>query len=237
LFLTQDAIPTEANCLEELIKAVQDDDIACAYGRQIAPKDATRIEVLSRQINYPSISFVRSAKDIPSLQIRAFFLSNSCCLYKRDLYLQCGGFQHDLPSNEDMLIAAKFMQNNYRIAYCASACILHEHNTTLKRWCQRSFDSGAFMEMYSRQLGNVRATAEGKKYVLFIIKELLREGRIFSVFYFCLICMGRLLYDRAGRRYTRLTNASILRRTQNPAFWQRYLREEGAAYTSDPLLK
>jgi rhamnosyltransferase len=232
-FLTQDAIPADENCLEELIKAIHDEDIACAYGRQIVSDDATRIEQLNRLVNYPTQGFVRSAEDIPSLQIRTFFLSNTCCLYKRDIYLRCGGFQHNLPMNEDMLIAAGFIRQGYRTAYCANARVWHMHHMTLKQWYQRSFDTGAFMEMYSRELNGVKAYGVGKKYVFFVIRQLLREGRILSFLFFDLICAVRLLGDCDGHRYMNLSKHSILRRTQNPVFWQRYMHDNCAAYTSD----
>ncbi|MEG0493921.1 MAG: glycosyltransferase family 2 protein [Clostridia bacterium] len=224
-FLTQDAIPADASCLEELIRAVSDEKVACAYGRQIAAEDASRLEQLNRQHNYPSQSFVRSAKDIPSCQIRAFFLSNTCCLYKREPYLRCGGFEQSLPTNEDMLMAANFLHHGYATAYCAQARVQHTHHLSLKQWYQRSFDIGAFTTMFQKQLEGVKAQGAGKQYALFIIKQLLKEGHVLSFFHFGLICVARLLGDRAGHRFQKLPNRAILRRTQNKGFWQRYLND------------
>lgn len=147
-FLTQDAIPVDSRCLEELLGAVREEDIACAYGRQRAPENGDRIEQLNHMNNYPEQSFVRSSKDIPALQIRAFFISNTYCLYKRETYLSCGGFHHFLQTNEDMLMVANFLKHGYRIAYCASACVWHTHHSTLKQWYRRSFDTGAFLAMF-----------------------------------------------------------------------------------------
>ena len=232
-FLTQDAIPANEYCLEELLNAVQEADIACAYARQIASEDATQIEKLNRLANYPLEGFVRSKEDIQALQIRAFFLSNSCCLYKRDIYERCGGFQNYLPTNEDMLMASTFLYSGYRTAYCAKACVYHTHNMTLKQWYQRSFDTGAFLEMYSRQLHGVASQSAGKKYVFFIMTQLLKKRRIFSVFYFCLICVARFLGDYMGHNFVVFSKRSILRKTQNPAFWQKYLNDNSATYTID----
>lgn len=221
-FLTQDAIPADPHCLSELIKAVQDEKVACAYGRQMAPKSSGRIDQLNRKANYSSHGFVRSSASIPSLQIRAFFLSNTCCLYKRDLYIRCGGFRHDLPTNEDMLMAATFLHNGYSTAYCAEARVWHIHQMTLKQWYQRSFDIGAFTELFQKELEGVETHGEGKKYSFSIMKQLLREGRILSFFYFGVICAVRLLGDSEGHRYASFSPESILRRTQNPTFWRRY---------------
>lgn len=232
-FLTQDAIPAEPNCLEELVKAVQDEKVACAYGRQLASKDASRIEQLNRKANYSSHDFVRSSASVSSLQIRAFFLSNTCCLYKRELYLSCGGFQHELPTNEDMLMAATFLHNGYSTAYCAKAWVWHMHRMTLKQWYQRSFDIGAFTELFKKQLEGVDTHGEGKKYAYSIIKQLFQEGRIISIFYFGMVCAIRLLGDSDGHRYASLSHSSILRRTQNRTFWQRYFNRQDTADTGD----
>lgn len=232
-FLTQDAIPADPICLEELLKAVQDESVACAYGRQLASQKAGRIEQLNREMNYPERSFVRTAADIPSLQIRAFFLSNTCCLYKRDIYLRCGGFQHELPTNEDMLMAASFLQQGYATAYCAAACVWHTHRQTIRQWYRRSFDIGAFMEMFRGRLKGVQALGEGRKYVFTMSCRLLREGRVVSLLHFALICAARLLGDRAGHHYLRFSEHALLRRTQNPSFWVRYCNDHAAAYTND----
>lgn len=232
-FLTQDAIPADKHCLAELLKAIQDDEIASAYARQITGKDASRIEQLNRLINYPAQGKVRSAKDMPELQIRSFFMSNTCCLYKREIYESCGGFQHYLPTNEDMLMASTFLHKGYRIAYCADAHVYHSHHMTLSQWYKRSFDIGAFMELFGRQLNGIEALSAGKEYALTISKKLLSEGRLFSTLYFFLILASRFFGDRAGHKFTRYSERSILRKTQNPSFWLRYLHDHSADYTLD----
>lgn len=232
-FLTQDAIPADQHCLGELIKAVADKDVAAAYARQIAAKGASHIEQLNRLTNYPTESFTRSADDIEKLQIRAFFMSNTCCLYKREIYIECGGFRHGLPTNEDLLMAATFLQKGYRTAYCATAWVWHTHNMTLKQWYRRSFDIAAFMDMHKDSLCGVKAMGEGRKYALSIIKRLLKEGHPLSTIHFAIICAARLLGDYDGHRHKSLSQRSILRRTQNPAFWIRYLQNNSAACTID----
>lgn len=232
-FLTQDAIPADENCLEELLHAVQPPDIACAYARQIADENATRIEQLNRLMNYPEQGWIRNKGDIPTFQIRAFFLSNTCCLYKRALYENSGGFQHFLPTNEDMLMAANFLNRGYQIAYCSTAKVLHTHHTTIKQWYQRSFDVGAFTSMYARQLNGVNLQEAGKKYVLSIAKQLSREGKIITLPKFLLICIARYLGNHNGQHYMNFSESSILHQTQNPMFWVRYLHDNNAAYTLD----
>ena len=229
-FLTQDAIPKDEHCLEELLKAVQGKDVACAYSRQVADPKASRIEQLNRLANYPTESFSRGEDDIKDHQIRTFFLSNTSCLYKRELYERVGGFRHDLPTNEDMLIAATFIHHGYRTAYCATSEVWHAHHATLLQWYRRSFDTGAFMHMFATTLAGARANAAGMKYMLSVMKTLAKELRLFSACYFGMICVTRWLGDRDGRHYTRLSDQAILRRTQNPAFWLLYLNASSAVH-------
>lgn len=233
-FLTQDAIPVDSHCLAELLEAVDNADVACAYARQMASASADKIERMNRQSNYPEQSFIRSAQDIPSLQIRAFFLSDTCCLYKRELYLSCGGFQHFLPSNEDMLMAANFLRHGYSTAYCASACVWHTHHMSLAQWYGRSFDTGAFMKMFQRELQGVRAQSEGKKYAFSLMRQLIHDGQIRLLFRFGMICVMRMIGNYDGHRYTNFSLPSVLKRTQNPTFWQKYFdSDKSAAYTLD----
>ena len=227
-FLTQDAIPADEHCLQALLDAAQAPAVACAYGRQLAEAGAPILEALNREANYPAQSFTRGQEDIERLQVRAFFLSDTCCLYKREAYFACGGFEKDLPTNEDMLFAARLLRGGYRTAYCAQARVWHTHKTTLKGWYRRSFDVGAFMEMYGERLCGVKAAGAGKRYALDILKKLLKKGRVFSCFHFCLVCFVRLLGDRDGRRYKRFSEQTVLKKTQNRAFWRRYFARRSA---------
>ena len=227
-FLTQDAIPTDEHCLSRLIDAVAPEDVACAYARQLAGDEDDCIERLNRERNYPPESFSTSAADIERLQVRAFFLSDTCCLYKRDVYLRCGGFVHPIPTNEDMLMAATFLRAGYRTAYCAEACVLHSHRTRMRALYRRNFDIGAFMKMFGERLGGVRAEGAGLKYAVSIFGRLLKEGHPLSALRFGVICVVRLLGYREGQRYERLSEKRLLKRTQNPAFWRGYLRAQAS---------
>lgn len=227
-FLTQDAIPADEHCLKALLDAVKDPSVACAYGRQIAEPDAPILERLNREANYPPQSFTRGEEDIQRMQVRAFFLSDTCCLYKRETYFECGGFDKDLPTNEDMLFSSRLLRAGYRTAYCAQARVWHTHRTTLAGWYRRSFDVGAFMEMHGEQLCGVKAVGAGKKYALEILKKLLKMGRVCACVHFCFVCLARLLGDHDGHRYRRYPERAVLKKTQNRAFWRRYFARQSA---------
>lgn len=66
-FWAEDAIPTDPWCLEELLKDLQGENIACVFARQRATQEAGCIEQFNRELNNPNWSFVHDA-DIHPLQ-------------------------------------------------------------------------------------------------------------------------------------------------------------------------
>ena len=98
VFLTQDAIPADSTFLEKLIMPLTDPAMAISAGRQLPRKDAAKAEAFVRGFNYPPASFVRSKEDIPHLGIKAFFCSDSCAAYRKDIYLKLDGFEYPLKS-------------------------------------------------------------------------------------------------------------------------------------------
>ena len=128
LFLTQDALPANERYIEQLLLPFADERIAAASGRQL-PRPDTRPYVQAVQLyRYPAQSRTWGSEDREALGIRAYHLSDVCSAYRRSAYEAVGGFPHPLPTNEDMLIAAAFLDAGYRLAYCADAAVVHSHD-------------------------------------------------------------------------------------------------------------
>ena len=53
LLMTQDAVPAGRDLTEKLMEAMEDEDIAAAYARQVPRKDCTLTERYTRSFNYP----------------------------------------------------------------------------------------------------------------------------------------------------------------------------------------
>ena len=200
LFFTQDAMPGDDKYVEAIVQSVLQEGVACACGRQIARADAPLYEKFTREFNYPPQSNVRDASDIQRLGIKAFFLSDACSAYRREAYLAVGGFDHPILTNEDMLIAAKFLSAGYKIAYCAEAAILHSHLYSLRQEYERNYKIGFVMEKYRDRFGAVRAESEGVRYVKHVLKQLLQQRAIGECFRFCLLCAAKMFGNRKGRR-------------------------------------
>ncbi len=199
LFLTQDAMPSGDKYVEAIVKSVLQEGVASACGRQIARADAPLYEKFTREYNYPPQSNVRDASDIERLGIKAFFLSDACSAYRREAYLAVGGFDHPILTNEDMLIAAKFLTAGYKIAYCAEAAILHSHLYSLRQEYERNYKIGFVMEKYRDRFGAVRAESEGVRYVKYVLKRLLQQRAIGEGIRFCLLCAAKVIGNRKGR--------------------------------------
>lgn len=204
VFLTQDALPGGCDSIENLIRPLlQDERIAAVGGRQIAREDAPEYEKLVRAHNYPAQSRVWSAAEIDVMGIRAFMISDVFAAYRREAYEAVGGFDHPLLTNEDMLIAEKFLHAGYRLAYAADACVLHSHNHTLRQEYDRNFLIGTVLEKNKSRFHNAGDTGEGVSLVLDVAKGLLRRGRFLQLIGFGCNCAARLLGNRNGRRSSR----------------------------------
>lgn len=202
-FLTQDAVPVSDDYLELLVAPMVDDsEIALVSGRQLPKADARRFEQLVRGFNYPDSSSVRSKRDLKKFGIKTFFASDTCSAYRRTAYLECGGFEH-VNTNEDMLMAARFITSSMKVAYEPRAEVYHSHNFTPSQQFARNRAVGFFLESHADDLMHTSETGEGGRLVKSVSLQLLREGNFGEFVAFGVDCCARLLGNRAGRRAAR----------------------------------
>ena len=202
-FLTQDAVPVSDDYLKRLVAPMVDDsDFALVSGRQLPKADARRFEQLVRGFNYPDSPSVRSKCDLEKLGIKTFFASDACSAYRRIAYLECGGFDH-VNTNEDMLMAAKFIASGMKVAYEPHAEVFHSHNLTPAQQFARNRAVGFFLETHADDLMHASEIGEGGRLVKAVSSQLLREGNLVEFIAFGVDCCARLLGNRAGRRAAR----------------------------------
>ncbi len=200
VFMTQDALPANEYTIENLIKHLNsEENIAVVSGRQIARENASEMEKLVREFNYPSESNIRAKSDIGKYGIKTFYCSDVCAAYNKEIYLKLGGFEHPLKTNEDMFFAAKAVNSGYKVGYAAEAKVIHSHDFTLKEQYKRNFILGYEMEKHKELLGNVSANSEGFKLAKSVSSRLLKKGRMFSFFRFGFDCCARLLGSKMGK--------------------------------------
>ncbi len=200
IFMTQDAVPRDNTLIEHLVAPLEEEKTIASYAKQLPKGDASPREKLIREFNYPKESERHTKADIKKKGIKTFFLSDVCAAYRRKEYEELGGFEQNLRSNEDMLYAAKAIQSGYTIAYAADAEIYHSHNLTLKEQYKRNKLQGYEIERYKDLLDNTSSSSEGVAMLRQVTKQLLKQGRILSVFTLFLDCAVRYFGNRAGRK-------------------------------------
>lgn len=203
LFLTQDAEIGSETYIQSILKPFEDEKVAMVCGRQIAKKNATSYERLIREFNYPNKRMIKTKDDIEKMGIKAYYMSDVCSAYRRDIYFEIGGFEHPIMTNEDMLIAANALQHGYKIAYEPDAYVFHSHNFTMKQEFERNALVSSFLQRYKEKLGNVRVTSEGMALVRYVSKGLINEKKYIDFCKFGFICVAKYLGNRYGNKCTR----------------------------------
>jgi rhamnosyltransferase len=220
LMMTQDAMPVDENLAERLLYALKKNpDVAVAYARQVAREDSNEAERYIRTFNYPKESAVRGEDDIETLGIKAYYCSNVCAMYRRDVFEKLGGFLNHTIFNEDMLYAAKAVHSGYRIAYVAEVSVIHSHNYTCKEQYKRYFDNGVSHAKHPEVFKGLKVNDEGIKLVKKTAAHLVGTGRTFQVIPFYMQSACKFLGFRKGKHYRSLSKRAILRCTSNPEYW------------------
>ena len=194
--------------------------IACVYGRQLPGRDSSPYEKLSRLHNYSELSRTKTGEDIKKLGIKAFFCSDVCCAYRRDIYEECGGFVRSTVFNEDMIMARRFLDKGYAVRYEATAAVIHSHDYSAMEQLRRNFDLGASQAMFPDVFGGISSESEGIKFAVSSIKLLIKKGRPLLVPGFCIQCFFKLVGYRLGKKYASLPNAVIMKLASNKNYWK-----------------
>lgn len=200
LFLTQDAMPSGNDYIAKIVAPFADDEVALVYGRQLPRKDARPAEALVRKYSYGDESMVITKADIPSLGIKAFHSTDVCAAYRRTAYLEVGGFETDVLTNEDMFIAARFLHAGWKIVYEANAMVIHSHNFTFKQQYKRNYIQGVEIAKHKDILGDASLSGEGFSLVKYTLGGLLRQGHVIEAMRFTVDCGFRLIGNRNGQR-------------------------------------
>ena len=199
LFMTQDALPVDEHYIERLIAPLDDPRVAAVGGRQAPRIGARPFERLVREYNYPKHTRVWDASAIGEMGIRAFLISDVCSAYRRSAYLNAGGFDHPIMTNEDMLMAQKLLENGYALCYCGDAAVYHSHNLTLSQQYRRNYIVGRTMKRYEERFAYIEEMSVGGKLAKAVMLQLLREKRPLEMFAFLMDGAARLLGNRLGR--------------------------------------
>ena len=220
LCMTQDAMPADATLIEELVKPFDDSEVWAAYARQLPNEDCRDVEKYTRSFNYPEQSMVKTKEDLDRLGIKTFFCSNVCAAWRREKYLELGGFVKHTIFNEDMILAGTMIKQGGKIAYCAKAKVIHSHNYSAFQQFHRNFDLAVSQTMYPEVFGGIRSESEGIKLVKKSLSYCIKIGKPWLMIQVVTQSAGKLLGYKMGQRYRSLPMWLILRCTMSPSFWR-----------------
>jgi rhamnosyltransferase len=220
VFLTQDALPRDADAIERLVRAFEDRSVGACYGRQAPRADASVFAAHARLFNYPDRPSVTSLGDSACRGIKAAFLSNSFAAYRKSALREIGGFGRDLILGEDMHAGARLLLAGYKIAYVPDAVVYHSHNYPMLQEFKRYFDIGVFhrrekwiLERFGRPEG------EGLRYLQSELGFLSKRRR-YGLIPVCLL-RNALKYAgyRIGRHYNTIPRGLSRRMSLNRVWW------------------
>lgn len=221
ILMTQDAVPFDRHLIENLLKGVYEDGASVSYGRQLAYRTSSPVEKLTRGFNYPEGNAVRTAEDIKTLGIKAFFCSNVCAAYDREVFDSLGGFSAPAIFNEDMVYARRVLDKGGKIAYRADARVYHAHDYSIGRLFRRNFDLAVSQRLNPDVFSGISSEGEGVKYVNKVVKGLIAKRAFHCIPGFIFRCAVRYAAFRLGKGYDKLPVRLTLKLTDNPYFWER----------------
>lgn len=220
LFMTQDAVPANADLVENLVRQFSLPQVRAAYARQLPKKGCSVLEAYTRGFNYPRESDIKDYGDLPELGLKTFFCSNVCAMYDRKTYEELGGFVRRTLFNEDMIYAAGLIEAGYSIAYAADAMVYHSHNYGCAAQLKRNFDLGVSQAQHPEIFEKYPSEGEGIRMVKQTAAYVCRIGRpwLLVPLFFQSGCkyLGYLL----GKHYRLLPRWLILRCTMSRTWWR-----------------
>ncbi|MDE7210118.1 MAG: glycosyltransferase family 2 protein [Lachnospiraceae bacterium] len=220
VMMTQDAVPADDYLLERLILAVKEEGCALSYARQCAPLHGTVVEQYTRMFNYPNVSCVKTKADLKRLGIKTYFCSDVCAAYKRSAYDMVGGFVERTIFNEDAIIASRFIDAGYSIAYVAEAKVYHSHNYSLAEQFKRNFDLGVSHAQYREIFARVPAEGEGMRLVKNTFFYLVGQKRYLDVLDLVFQSGAKFLGYQLGRRYYVMPKKLLLACSSNAGYFE-----------------
>ena len=122
IFMEQGVIPEGKDLIAELQKPfLKDDKVCMSYARLIPGGECGEGEKHIYKHFFPEESVVKSSRDEETMGWKAYFASDACAMYKREIFSELGGFFNHVICNEDMLFAAKAIKEGYKVAYVSEA--------------------------------------------------------------------------------------------------------------------
>jgi rhamnosyltransferase len=142
VFTTQDAVPADESWLVRLVRALDGDGVAGAYGRQLPHEDATPPEQFFLDFMYGPKPRVQRLGGIEELSFEQTLFSNVNSAIPRKVW-EANPFRDDVTMSEDQEWSRRMLLAGHTIVYEPEAAVRHSHAYTLRAAFRRFYDSGA----------------------------------------------------------------------------------------------
>ncbi len=198
VMISQDIKLTNESVFYNLVRDIDSKESAYNYARQICTNKS--IEKYIRKKNYSSESFFVSKSDIDRMQLMAFFASDACSAYDRDIFISLGGYGgYDVMMNEDQLYSKIILDAGYKKKYCSDAIVEHSHKYTLKQLYRRYYSAGVFYSKV-KVFNDYKSTDSGMKLALYVLGQALKHFDIPVLFRWLPDMTSRYLGMRKGKK-------------------------------------
>ncbi|MCR5734400.1 MAG: glycosyltransferase [Lachnospiraceae bacterium] len=220
VFMTDDAVPADERLIENLIKGLSfDEKAAICYARQLPSETSSLAECFSRGFNYGDERRVKTEEDIKTLGIKAFFCSNVCAAYKKDVFESLGGFVDHTIFNEDMIYARKVLKNGYSIVYEPDAAVVHSHDYKNIEQLRRNFDLAISQKLHPEAFSGISSESEGLRYIKAAASYMRNRKKSYLMVPFMITSVYKYAGYRLGKNYDRLPKGLVDRLTMNRTFF------------------
>lgn len=221
LFMTQDAIPAQREMVERMLSHFEEEQVAAVYARHVTDEQCDEIERFTRHFNYPPVGRVKSWKDGQRTDIKLYFNSNVCAMYRLSNYRKTSGFEERAISCEDTVIAWKILKEGDQVVYAADAEVIHYHNYSLKEQFQRNFDTGAAYAMHPELTQTMKRSKEGLVLVKETAKHLVQRKKKRLLPALVMQSGAKYLGYQMGQHYQMLPYKLKILCTRNKGYWEK----------------
>ena len=199
VFITQDILPYDNNWLKELVNPLNENIIA-SFSKQIAYEEHSEIEKIIRRFNYPDENRICNKQNEKVNGRKNIFYSDASSAILKTEFFKLGGYDFLTPTSEDVYLASKIIESGKSFIYTAKSKIWHSHQLSLKDSYKRYRDIGKFEKLFEKEIDFSKTENEGKKLLMYLIKELIKKRKIKESLYIPFDIGVRWLGYKVGKK-------------------------------------
>ncbi len=217
LFMKQDTVIADNKLIEELLWSMEG-GAGLAFARHITNSETEVLSTYTTMLRYPSKSRVITEETKTVQDICHTF--NVCAMYRRDVFLQQGGFAKKIIAGEDIVFVAQLLKDGGSIAYCAEAKVYYQETEHWFTLLKQNFDYGVTYAQYSKLLAECSAIPEDVRYMKKVISYLWNQKYYLEILDFVGENLHKFIGRFLGKQYRFFQPEWIENLTANKSYWE-----------------